>query len=74
VNYNYYVVSAILVIIQDPSPEVVDYFSVLPNSEAELDHALLPLPLYPSSKYPIIRLDPVVSHSYLVLMYILFSH
>ena len=46
---------------QNPSGGVTSYASLLPHSEATLDHVLLPLPPYSTAKYPRVRPDPSVS-------------
>ena len=47
--------------IQYPAPGVTSYVPMLPHSEVSQDHALLPLPTYPSSKHPQVRLNSLVS-------------
>ncbi len=53
---------------QNLTPGVTSYVTLLPNSEATLDHTLLPLPIYPSARYPQVRLDPIVSLSHALLL------
>ena len=54
--------------LQYPAPGVMSYIPMLPHSEVSLDHALLPLPTYPSSKHPQVRLDPLVGHKIITLI------
>ena len=47
---------------QSPSPGVRHFVSMLPHSEASLEHSLLPLPPYPPPKHKYL-LDPQVKRT-----------
>ena len=61
VSYGTQCMYVVYCMLQNPSPEVVHYFPLLPTTEASLEQALFPLPLYDSARHPRVRLDPLVS-------------